>query len=232
MKISQIWLRVAFVLTLAITGPLSRAQNSAANVTPASAAVTPSQTPDTTTLSNGQYTTLGHLLASQSALKKTLPLLKKALKDNGGGFVEKATADVNLALADVDKAIAYVNAHPEVNTLQAGPAPEAEFGKIVPTDLPRYAQSSGHTRYPFLPNMSAAVDSLNDAVRAFMNIPSRAYNGPIMGSIGNYRSKIAADIMKASSDVLAALDYAHSQTMNPASTPRTEQIGCLWFINA
>ena len=41
-------------------------------------------------------------------------------------------ADVNLAMADVTKAIAYVYAHPEANTLQAGPQPEAEFGIIVP----------------------------------------------------------------------------------------------------
>ena len=125
---------------------------------------------------------------------------------------------MNLALTDVTKAIAYVNAHPEINTLQGGPQPEAEFGLIRPADLPIYAQSLDQTRYPYLPNMAAAIDSLNTALRAFMNVPESTYTGPIIGSIGGFRMIIAGDIMKASTEVLAGLDYAHGQSSNPASS--------------
>jgi len=159
---------------------------------------------------------------SQTALQETLPFLKKALDDNGGGHIEKATAEANLALSDIDQAIAYVHAHPEVNALLPGPAPAEEFNKIRPADFPPYirpADGAGR-RFVYYVAMAQALESLNKAVNAFMNVPESNFRGYILGNIGGFRSTIAGDIMKASAEVLAALDYAHQQDLNSGSAPK------------
>src|ERR1019366_5372598 len=134
----------AVLVALLATAPYALAQNPPAI---SSATATSAAPAATVALPNGRDTTLGHLIAVKGYVSAALPLLKNALNDNGGGFIEKATTDVNLTFADIDKAIAYVYAHPEVNVLENGPQPADEFQKmkeIMPQSMfPSYAQPSG-----------------------------------------------------------------------------------------
>jgi hypothetical protein len=159
-------------------------------------------------LTNPAATAQGRLDAIQKALGQVQDSLAKATTTNHGGFVEKARDDVKLALADVNDASAYVKAHPEINTLPAGPASATDTRLAAFTIIP-----TGN-RVPGL-NLIAAVDSLNAATNQLINNPAPNYHGPVLGDIGGSRAKIIADISKTGSDILAAINSA-----NPTPTGR------------
>jgi hypothetical protein len=112
-------------------------------------------------------------------------------------------ADLEKAMTDIDKAVSFVQANPEIDTLQMGTTPTATPRGPTTTNPPAYAR----TAYP---NMVAAVNSLNTAIKEFMNISTQP-RMPVLGEIGGFRDILMTDINTAAREIVSGMDYAHAQ---------------------
>ncbi len=155
---------------------------------------------------------MAHLNVVQRSLQTTLTQI--GLNDNPqwlqswnhaksiiyhGGYFARAKEDLAGALAATAEAIAYVNAHPEIQMLANGPAPKDE--PKAPA-LPKLTDAT-YARVDFL----LAVDTLNVALAALVNDPAPDYRGPILGDLGGHRSKIIADIAQVGADLNNGITY-------------------------
>ena len=61
-----------------------------------------------------------------------------------------------------------------------------------------------------------AVNALNDAIRALMNIPESDYRGPYLGDINGYRGKILRETTTAANAVVSGLKAVHDN-VSPSS---------------
>jgi hypothetical protein len=148
-------------------------------------------------------TTLGHLAVAQRSIKEAISSVQKDPVANYGGSAEKALADLQKAMADIDKAVSFVQAHPEIDTLQMGTTPTATPRGPTTTNPPAYARAA-------FPNMVAAVNSLNTAIKEFMNISTQP-RMPVLGEIGGFRDILMTDINTAAREIVSGMDYAHAQ---------------------
>ena len=160
-------------------------------------------------ISNLGPTAQSRLDAAQRALDQTLAALGRATGSKGP-LLDQAVADVNQAKARLTEAFAFLKAHPELNTLPAGPAP-AESVTVHPVTIP-----SGN-RVPGV-NLLAAVETLNTALGQFLNNPAPDAHTPVIGELGGFREKIKADIGRAAGDVLAIIRASNpANPVNPAA---------------
>ena len=148
-------------------------------------------------------TTRGHLDAAERALEKAINDFENnyASRDVFGGKLKEIVRELTNALIHVREAVAYVQAHPETNSLRPGPvsAPQPKLPL-----LPRIARSaSSHNE------ITIAVDALTVALEALVNNSDSGYRGPVLDDIGGYRAKIVADIGRAGSLIIVGVKLDH-----------------------
>ncbi len=163
--------------------------------------------------SNLNPTAQAHLEATQRALDAAQAGLN-ATVGNFGGFMEKAFAAVTQAQADVTEALAYVKAHPEINSLPTGPV-SAEASAADPVQSLQNVAIPAKPASGF-PWMWRAWTALNTALSDLANNTATDYRGPIVGDLGGYRVKIIADIGLARADVVAAFNFVNVKSGTPA----------------
>ena len=167
-------------------------------------------------------TTAKRLAAVQRDLRTAADALAQADRAPHGGFVEKALADVNQALADVDKGFDYLDSHPGENSTNAWGGNGRMPDPLRP--LPNYAGGNLNGRGPrasrgFVPegdsHLIAAYPALRAADRDMMTGPEvTPYQ---IGEIGGQREAIRRDLAQTVIDLVAALDFAHAAAHSPAS---------------
>ncbi len=167
------------------------------------------------------------LLAMKADLNVSLGMLKQAPTAPFAGLIEKAMANVNQALVDSDKGLAYVAANPALNSTWGWTDLKLAHG-AMPKPMPTIPNWVGQN-YGRSPGVSELVNSgqgadqhLVDALNAlrqaaveFSNVHPEM-NPYEVGAMDGVRDNIRADISNAVGNILAALDFAHTPIKRPA----------------
>jgi hypothetical protein len=161
-------------------------------------------------------TTTQRLTTAQNDLKKALASLTKSVPANHGGFIEKARTDATQTSTDIAAALEYLKAHPEMDPPIPG-IPPTDKEKFSATTIPSYeigANGKGKS-----PNMDAAVESLNGALREFLDDSPSDAPRLLVPELDGSRDKIMGDICQANADVLAAFEFANNRKATPSTSP-------------
>ncbi len=151
-------------------------------------------------ISNLGPTAQGRLTTAQRALDEALAALNRATGSKAEPMFEVAARNVNLARAHIVDALAFLQAHPELNALPPGPDNSAEIPAYRPVSIP-----SNSGKVPSL-NLLSAVEELNTALSQFLNNPSTTSRTPVIGDLGGFREKISSDISHAAAGVIALIN--------------------------
>ena len=172
------------------------------------------------------------LAALQTALQTARLALKSAPTGSPDGFVEATAANVQLALADVDNALAYLRAHPEANILPDDEVRVAVPGLDPPGGSANLTQQRVISNYPTL---AAAESALQSGLRSFLNGPEPARTrgrggrgiglygnpgggGPVMGTLGGFRDQIIRHVGRADVGLMAGVNaWARPPPVPPES---------------
>lgn len=148
-------------------------------------------------ISNLGPTAKVRLTTAQRSLDQALAALNRATSSKTQPRYETAVRYLNQAQAHIAEALAYLQAHPELNALPPGPAP-TENPVARPVSIP------SSNRVPSV-NLLAAVEELNTALSQFLNNSASASRTPVLGDLGGFREKIMADIDRVSAEVIGLI---------------------------
>ena len=158
-------------------------------------------------------TTQGHLEAARTALDQAVTDLHGASNANRGGFVQKAKADLNVVVANLAEAKAYVAAHPASNILSPGPAP-VEAADLQPGNISTTVE--GRAPRGGFPALIMTINDLNVILSVLVNNSARDYHGLVLGDIGGLRVKLIASVVQVGADLHDAMDFAETQAADKA----------------
>jgi hypothetical protein len=150
-----------------------------------------------------------------------------------GGYVPKATADLQRASEHLVAALAWLDTHPEAVALKPGPAgPEPSDVRRDRRGLPlATAGNRGVVALWPIRKQGAnsvrrlnedTIRSLNDILGWLLNDSDSGYRGPVLGDLGGYRGKIMDDLGQAFADTHAAFDYVLGDGPAAEATPKPE----------
>ncbi len=201
-----IMLALFFIMgRLAFSGSKSDAPDAPSRATPDSPAVTPVAAPalDPGLVEIPPSPTAGNQVAeklrsAKSDIDKAVQAMAGATKNNHGGFVEKAQAELDRTSKDIADAITFAQDHPEINALPGAATPEAlaaaEHAKAFTIANPG---NQGH--------LVNGIAALQDALASLQEAKG--------GNIGGNRDKLLLDIDRSATAIMDGFQYLRN---NPA----------------
>ncbi len=148
----------------------------------------------------------GSLAAARRALDQAIESMRTATVGNKGGFVERARADLVEARLNVTNCLAFIAAHPGIETQP--PAPSAEISAIST----RVSDFNVTSRPNHAPNLRFALSSVQTALVYLQQTPA--------GDRGGFRDHAIASLGQAVSDLIAGISQVDSPD-RPARGART-----------
>jgi hypothetical protein len=117
---------------------------------------------------------------------------------NQSDYVQRAAADINVAIGDITAGIIFANAHPDSTTSPAPGAPGPDFNPP-----PRPAPNRNVMLEAALNNLKVAFDTLAEA-------PG--------GDLDGFRAKVNTDIAAAAKELIAGINSANASFLAPERT--------------
>ncbi len=196
---------ILLLLALMITLHLGPVGNSLAPPSPAQPTIEPSaNTPTDPSLPSNPLA--DHLTIAYDQMAKARKSLANATIADHGGYVEKAKADVEQAMADFADALTYAREHADPATLSTPPISSADALAAA-----AHAKNLTIPKPNQQPSMVNALNALQASLEALQNTPG--------GDLGGLRNNLLLGIDHAATNITDAFTFKRNHGKSPPAPP-------------